>query len=136
MGISRGLWLVVVLGVLVGCSSTNAQLQQGAALYEAQCESCHGGNSGGTIRDVPPRHNTNGHTWHHPDCVLKEITLNGLTNELAEPDAPKMPAFRDRLSDGEVTAILAYLKTWWTNEQRSWQATVTQQSCLTPSPSL
>jgi mono/diheme cytochrome c family protein len=67
--------------------------------------------------------------------VIKEIILNGLENSLAEPGAPKMPAFRESLNEADAAAILAYLKSWWTDDQRSWQATVTQQSCTTPRPS-
>ena len=39
----------------------------------------------------------------------------------------QMPAFRDKLSESEADAILAYIKTWWTDEQRQSQADVTQR---------
>lgn len=48
-------------------------------------------------------------------------------------DAPgqalRMPAFRDRLSDTELEAVLAYIKTWWTEEQRRFQDEVTRRRC-------
>ncbi len=47
--------------------------RQGEQVYNANCLSCHLGPVGGTTQDYPPRHNANGHTWHHPDCALKRI---------------------------------------------------------------
>jgi mono/diheme cytochrome c family protein len=40
-----------------------------------------------------------------------------------------MPAFEGILTADDVAAILAYLKTWWTDEQREFQAEVTQVQC-------
>ncbi len=37
-------------------------------------------------------------------------------------DAPRMPAWGDKLSDEEIDAILAFIKTWWTPEQRAAQS--------------
>lgn len=73
---------------------------------------------------MPPRHNTNGHTWHHPDQVLIDMILNGVT---FSAEKQKMPAFRGKLTEEDVEAILAYIKSWWTKEQRAWQADVTKQ---------
>lgn len=86
------------------------------------------------MMDIPPRHNANGHTWHHPDCQLVQIVLNGsgamgemMRQMMPNPqDAPRMPTFRGQLTEDEVMAILAYLKTWWTEEQRVWQAQVSK----------
>jgi mono/diheme cytochrome c family protein len=117
-------WLSAVASV--GCVG---QADRGAALYEANCRSCHGGATGGALRDVPPPHNANGHTWHHPDCVITDITLNGFEDPSAPAERPKMPAFKGRLSDEDVAAILPHMKTWWTEEQRQWQRQVTEQSC-------
>lgn len=88
------------------------------------------------MMDYPPRHNASGHTWHHPDCQLKEIIKNGgdemaamMRRMMAPPDAPKMPAFKDTLSDADIDAILAFIKTWWTEGQRRHQAQVTRVQC-------
>lgn len=113
---------------LLGCGA-GEQAERGAALYETNCRSCHGGASGGTVRDIPPPHNANGHTWHHQDCLLTAIILNGYEDPDAPADKPKMPAFKGQLTDEEVAAILAHIKTWWTEEQSQWQRQVTQQSC-------
>jgi mono/diheme cytochrome c family protein len=82
-----GATLVVVLALLLsGCAERKEQaptsipaepILEGKALYEVNCQACHGGETGGQMMDIPPPHNANGHTWHHPDCQLKEIVLQG-----------------------------------------------------------
>jgi mono/diheme cytochrome c family protein len=47
----------------------------------------------------------------------------------AATDTPRMPAFADKLSEEEIEAILAYIKTWWTDEQRNAQAQMTEALC-------
>lgn len=131
------LYLVVVL-VLSACGGGPTQppaaprevVQRGARLYAANCQSCHGDAVGGTVQDYPPVHNAKGHTWHHADCVLVQLTLDGMPPSPDVPsDAPRMQAFRDTLTADDVTAILAYIKTWWTDKQRVYQADVTRQGC-------
>jgi len=98
-----------------------AQERRGEVLYNANCVSCHGAN---------------GHTWHHPDCELKQIVREGsdamtdmMREMMAPPNAPRMQAFKDRLSDDEIDAVLAFIKTLWTPAQREVQAEVTSESC-------
>ena len=116
--------------VLSSCGSastkpeTNSLIDRGAKLYQANCQSCHGGATGGKLRDIPPPHNANGHTWDHADQQLTGMVLNGIPFSL---EAQRMPAFKDKLSEEDVRAILAYIKTWWTEEQRAWQRRVTEQ---------
>lgn len=88
------------------------------------------------MMDYPPKHNANGHTWHHPDCELIEVILTGtspmtemMREMMAPPGAPTMPAWREKLSDDEIDAVLAYIKTMWTDEQRAVQEQVTRQQC-------
>lgn len=134
----------VFLASVAGCAVLRpeeppapVQLERGAELYAAHCQTCHGGATGGSMMDIPPPHNANGHTWHHPDCQLVEIVRSGsgamgemMRRMMGVPEsAPRMPAFRDTLSDEDVAAILAYIKTWWTAEQRAAQAQVTRQRC-------
>src|SRR5579884_4144742 len=86
---------------LLACGG-GGQVERGAALYEANCRSCHSGATGGTVRDIPPPHNANGHTWHHQDCLLTKIILDGFEDPDAPEDKPKMPAFKGQLTDDEV----------------------------------
>ena len=94
----------------------------GRLTYEANCQSCHGGATGSDIRDIPPPHNANGHTWHHADQQLVDIVLNGFTDPTNEAE---MPAFEGRLTEEQVREVLSYIKMWWTEEQVAWQREVT-----------
>jgi mono/diheme cytochrome c family protein len=52
------------------------------------------------------------------------MVVNGISFSLEEQ---KMPSFQGTLTEEEVEAILAYIKTWWTNEQLVSQREVTKQ---------
>ena len=84
------------------------------------------------MEDYPPRHNANGHTWHHPDCAIARVIRDGSDElpELAPPGAPKMQAFRDKLSASDIEAVIAYIKTMWTPGQRQLQASFTKEMCF------
>ncbi len=111
------------------------ELERGADLYQTYCRTCHGGASGGRISDSPPPHNSNGHTWHHSDCQLIDTVMNGspmgqmMRLMPGGEDARAMPLFVNTLSEQDVEAILAYVKTWWRQAQRDHQARVTSQVC-------
>ncbi len=101
------------------------QVAQGQQLYANYCSSCHGANLEGQpnwkqpLPDgklLPPPHDSNGHTWHHPDDLLLQIIANG-----GDPAISTMPAFRDTLSDAEMRAVLAFIKTSWGREEREFQ---------------
>lgn len=95
-------------------------LEAGESLYQANCLVCHGDREGkGATAGASP-HNETGHTWHHPDAQLKEWVLNGRL-------FLGMPAFKDKLTEADVEAVLVYLKTWWTPEQRESQADISRR---------
>ncbi|MFN8423698.1 MAG: cytochrome c [Anaerolineae bacterium] len=104
---------------------------RGAALYDAHCATCHGANLEGqpdwkhSLPDgsLPaPPHDTSGHTWHHGDGELLRIIGQGGT--IYMPNS-KMPGFAGTLSDDEMRAVLAFIKTFWGAKELSWQANVT-----------
>lgn len=82
-------------------------VQVGQPLYQQNCASCHG--DAVTRPPVPfaPPHTDDGHTWHHPDRNLVDWILDGV------PLATAMPEFRGQLTEDEVKAVLAYIKTFW-----------------------
>jgi mono/diheme cytochrome c family protein len=102
-----------------------AKVALGAKVYAQQCAACHGAKLEGqpnwrtrlpNDRLPAPPHDESGHTWHHPDYVLFAITKNGLVPPYAPKDYESdMPAFAGKLSDEEIWAVLAYLKTHWTS---------------------
>jgi len=106
------------------------QLATGKRVYDATCAACHGAKGEGQPNwKVPvngvfpaPPHDGSGHTWHHPDQVLLEVIANGsgLPNSA-------MPAYADILTEQERVAVLAYIKTFWGKQERTYQAQMTQQ---------
>lgn len=121
------------------------QIQNGQAIYQVSCASCHGVNSEGApnwatpgpdgLFPAPP-HDDTGHTWHHSDRVLYETIYGGMNDPL-RPDSPlRMPAWSDKLSDAEIRALVEYFKSLWTEEHRRWQWDETLKDFApTPTPS-
>lgn len=106
------------------------RVTQGAVLYAENCARCHGANLEGApdwkkpLPDgslPPPPHDGSGHTWHHPDTLLVKIIANG-----GDPAfSSKMPAFKDKLSEEAMTAILEFIKSQWGKDEREFQWWVT-----------
>ena len=104
-----------------------AMVEQGGPIYAEFCASCHGGNlegqpnwraKGQDGRMLAPPHDASGHTWHHPDQLLFAITKDGGQKKAPEGFISGMPGFGDILSDGEILASLAYIKSRWPEEIR------------------
>jgi mono/diheme cytochrome c family protein len=110
---------------------TAEQVALGKAAYQDQCAVCHGATGEGQPNwktpdangNLPaPPHNAAGHTWHHPDSLLLEIIADG-----GSRPGSGMPAFKDVLSAEERVAVLAYIKTFWGEDEFSFQQQVTRQ---------
>ena len=97
----------------------------GERIYAENCASCHGADLEGEAnwkRQLPdgsfraPPHDATGHTWHHADQLLFEITKHG--GQAAAPAGFKsnMPAFGDQLQDREIWAVLSFIKSRWPAE--------------------
>lgn len=69
----------------------------------------------------PPPHDDSGHTWRHSDAQLADIVRNGLRDPFNKTPDLTMPPFQDRLSDDEITAVIAYFKSLWSPEHRRFQ---------------
>jgi len=103
-----------------------AQVAQGAKIYAAQCATCHGRNLEGQPdwrRRLPngrlpaPPHDDSGHTWHHPEELLFNITKFGLVPPYAPAGYESdMPAYAGKLTDDEIYAALAYIMSRWSKE--------------------
>lgn len=103
----------------------------GRALYLEFCASCHGANlegqpdwraQGPNGRLPAPPHDETGHTWHHPDRVLKEITRRGPAAIVGPGYESDMPGFEGVLSDREIDAVIDYIKGTWPDRERQFQA--------------
>ncbi|MEQ8228794.1 MAG: cytochrome c [Rhodospirillales bacterium] len=113
-------------------------LARGRTLYQTHCASCHGKNLEGQSdwqirrpdgRLPAPPHDRTGHTWHHPDEHLFQMTKHGLVPPLApEGYESDMPAFGDVLSDDEIWSVLDFIKSTWPDRFRRRQQDVTKRA--------
>jgi S-disulfanyl-L-cysteine oxidoreductase SoxD len=99
-----------------------AVVAEGRAVYFDHCAACHGAELEGqpdwrkadTDGYLPaPPHDATGHTWHHPDTLLFEITKHGTEAVVGGGYRSNMAGFGDILSDAEIFAVLAYIKSTW-----------------------
>lgn len=98
-------------------------LALGKQVYEARCAACHGARLEGQpkwrergpdgLLPAPP-HDASGHTWHHPDAVLFNITKFGVAKAADLKDyASAMPIYDGVLSDEQIVAALSWIKAQW-----------------------
>jgi mono/diheme cytochrome c family protein len=111
---------------ITSANPQNAQaVALGRAVYAARCASCHGANLEGApnwktalpngTMPAPP-HDPSGHTWHHNDESLFTTVKYGGQATAPTGYASAMPAFGGTLSDAEIYAVLAYIKSTWPPE--------------------
>ena len=95
---------------------------EGEAVYLAHCTSCHGTRLQGqpnwqvALPDggyPAPPHDGSGHTWRHSDRQLFEATKFGGGFSAVPGSVSHMPAFENVLSDDEIWAALAFVKSRW-----------------------
>lgn len=141
----------IAVALLAGVSSAQASepvsgsaadlVVTGRAIYQQFCASCHGANgegkSGWQQRDAlgelpPPPHGPEGHTWKHGDGMLYRIIRDGWRDPFNKTKRLTMPAYGEALSPGEIKAVVMYLKTLWTPEQRDVQREESKQHPFPP----
>ncbi len=114
-------------------ASNPALVNTGKALYDRLCASCHGAKLEGQPEwqsrksdgKLPaPPHDASGHTWHHDDATLFDITRNGLAKYGGPDYRTDMPKFEGVLKDEEIWAVLAYIKSTWPTETAQHQASL------------
>ena len=132
----RFLILSVLASGLSAPLNASEDVEQGAELYRTHCASCHGANLEGEAnwrqrkadgRLPAPPHDETGHTWHHPDQVLFDITKHGVAAFAPEGYRTDMAAFGEALSDDEITAVIAYIKSTWPAEIQQRQEALTER---------
>ena len=113
------------------------ELAVGARVYAKNCASCHGADLQGQAnwrqrndkgRLPAPPHNARGHTWHHDDATLFGITKLGTAEFTGLDIESDMPAFKDILSDTEIRAVLAYIKSRWPERIRRQQDSINRRA--------
>ena len=129
--------LIAMILILAGCEQASSGFEDsradpgdagrvalGERVYAQHCASCHGARLEGQPnwrsrlpngRLPAPPHDETGHTWHHADALLFAITKQGIVPPYAPAGYESdMPAFGRTLSDDEIWAVLAFIKSRWT----------------------
>jgi nicotinate dehydrogenase subunit B len=91
----------------------------GARIYEGSCAVCHHPGGGADLFGVRPSLalNSNLHAGS-PDSLIRVI-LHGIEAP-ALPALGAMPAFRNALDDGQVAALVRFLRTQFAPDQPEW----------------
>ena len=106
-----------------------ALVARGQAVYAQHCASCHGAKLEGQPnwqhplpngRWPAPPHDKTGHTWHHPDKVLFQVTKFGMAAIVPDRETD-MPAFNGVLTDAEIWAVISYIESTWPTDIRQRQ---------------
>jgi mono/diheme cytochrome c family protein len=136
----RGFFVATLLAAAAACSDPpsapgddpranprdGAKVALGARVYAQHCAVCHGAKLEGQPnwrrplangRMPAPPHGESGHTWHHTDALLFGITKNGIAPYASPGYESDMPAFGGKLSDDEIWAVLAFIKSRWTTRE-------------------
>ena len=110
-------------------------VQDGRKLYDQKCASCHGANlegQPGWRKKLPggqypaPPQNDSGRTWHQADAAIYRIIFEGGDGSRNAAQTG-MPAFRDQLTGRDAVAIVSYVKSTWSTENRQFQWEMTIQ---------
>lgn len=136
------LYSFIILNLLINSSLSHShypitkdsalQVAKGKILYDQNCASCHMSNLSGAKnwkgydedghRLAPPLNGT-GHTWHHSDSDLHKIIKLGFAKLIKNYEG-KMIGFGDILNDSEIDSVLAYIKSYWSEEKYNIQLNI------------
>ena len=84
-------------------------LALGETTFASSCAACHGAEGQGNQDVGAPALNGSMHAWHHSDeQLISQIRYGGMG----------MPAVGADWDDGEMTAVISYVKQWWSPQQR------------------
>ena len=112
------------------------QVKLGSKVFTSQCAECHGSNVTGEpnwrVRsptgELPsPPLNGTAHTWHHTDSLLFEVIKEGPGAALPGYKT-KMRPFTGKLTDDEIWAVIAYIKSKWPPNIRARNAELQQRT--------
>jgi mono/diheme cytochrome c family protein len=112
-------------------ADNSALVAEGQGIYAARCAQCHGAHlegqpgwesvgADGRVR-APPQDET-GHSWMHTDQQLFRYVKYSMIDVAAPGYVSPMPSFDGQLSDGQIEAVLAFIKSRWPTGVRVYQA--------------
>jgi mono/diheme cytochrome c family protein len=84
-------------------------LPGGEKIYSENCSDCHRANGAGLPNTFPALHG-NSFVQGDPDRLIS-LVLNGRKGELG-----RMPAWKNKLDDRQVAAVVSYIRQAWSNQ--------------------
>ena len=119
--------------VVPGDATDLDQVAFGGRIYSRICANCHGTELDGQLGwEVPlkdgtrlaPAHSAEGKTWRRGDDALFEVVKVG--GETLRPDGgvSRMPGFGEKLTDEEIWAVIAFIKSTWPSNVQDAQQNV------------
>jgi len=94
----------------------SAQMTEGEALYKGACIACHAADGSGAPRIYPPLPGNANLQSADPSSTLRIILDGARTVTTARaPNAGSMPAYRDKLTDQQIAAVVSYIRNAWGN---------------------
>lgn len=93
----------------------------GSGIFAGTCAVCHG-KAGSGDPGLAPELTSVGHASHHPDRQIREWIAEGKLGLGAN-----MPPYGDSLSEQDISDVIAYVKSLWTQEQRALQLDVSRR---------
>ena len=90
----------------------------GSGKFAGTCAVCHGQAGSGDL-GLAPGLTSDGHASHHPDRQIREWIAKGKMGLGAN-----MPPYGDSLNEQDISDVIAYVKSLWTQEQREVQLDV------------
>lgn len=129
--------MLLTLDVIsVGERRSSETIAAGRAIYQEHCASCHGAKLEGqpnwqtplpSGRLPAPPHDASGHTWHHADRLLFDITKHGTAAVVGGGYESDMPGFQAVLTDDQIRAVLEFIKSRWPRRERQYQQDMTRR---------
>ncbi|MFV2092747.1 MAG: cytochrome c, partial [Hyphomicrobiales bacterium] len=110
---------------------------RGKTVYQGYCAVCHGANLQGQPnwqdplangRMPAPPHSVEGHTRHHDDALLVDLTTRGTQAVVGGTYKSDMPGFETQLSKDDIYAVLSYIKSTWPQQARDYNDTVNRNA--------
>ncbi len=101
---NRKLVAILTLAILIILPATLAAAD-GAALYKAKCAMCHGADGSGMTpmgKSMKLRDLRSPEVQKQSDAALTKVTADG---------KGKMPAYKGKLTDAEISALVAHMRT-------------------------
>ncbi|WP_373888945.1 cytochrome c [Massilia sp. ST3] len=97
-------------------ANVTQQFTQGKRVYDAQCASCHGAQGRGKLPHYPPLAANQSITMTSAVNPIRMVLNGGYPPGTRRNPMPYgMPPFFHSLSDGEIAAVVTYIRTAWGN---------------------